>query len=210
ALHRQEIGHNHLYNNLWNAAERAGINNVPISHHLIDTNLDFIRQYKSPREYRGLEEFRNHPTLQNAQAATSDLKGMMRNLHEKSKTSSLTTEERHLYDAAEHTVNHIEGNMFLNPNGTVHEPLANLHRAINNSYRENVVPYRYNKAIQDFIDRKKTPEELVNALSKGEFAVKKGSRHPAIRIRNSIPKSIAGLGTLGGLGWIGNKFYGEY
>jgi hypothetical protein len=208
-LHKQEAQHTHMYNNLWKVAEREGIDTVPVSNHLIDTNLKFIKQYKTPREYGGLEEFRNKPTLQNAQAATSDLKGMMRGLHEKSKTSSLTSEEKHLYDAAEHTINHIEGNMFLKPNGEIHQPLANLHKQINGSYRENVVPYKYNKDIQDFIDRKKTPSELVNSLSRGEFAVKKGSKHPAIKIRNSLPSILSGLGTVGGIGWLGNKALSE-
>jgi hypothetical protein len=100
--------------------------------------------------------------------------------------------------------------MFLNPNGTVHQALANLHRGINTSYRENVVPYKYNKAIQDFIDRKKTAKELVNSLSGGEFSVKKGGRHPAIKIRNNLPSAITSLGTVGGLGWIGNKAFGDH
>jgi hypothetical protein len=204
-LHKQEAQHTHMYNNLWKAAEHEGINTVPVSNHLIDTNLNFIKQYKTPKEYSGLEEFRNKPTLQNAQAATSEMKAIKRSLHEKSKSSSLLPEEKKLYDAAEHTINHIEGNMFLKPNGDVHQPLANLHRQINGSYRNNVVPYKYNKDIQDFIDEKKTPKELINSLSRGEFAVKKSRKHPALKIRNSLPAIVSGLGTIGGLGWLGNK-----
>ncbi|CAK0750999.1 hypothetical protein CCP3SC1AL1_1810004 [Gammaproteobacteria bacterium] len=206
---RQEGAHTNQYNRLWEDAERAGIDNVPVSNHLIDTNLAFIRQYKSPRDYRGLEYFREHPTLPNAQSATSDLKGIMRSLDEKSKSSSLTTEERHLYDAADHTVRHIEGNMFLNADGTVNQRLADRHRGINTSYRENVVPYRYNKNIQNYIDEKSTAPELVNSLSKGEFARKKGWNHPAIKIRNAVPKAVLGTGSIGGLGWLIKQMFGN-
>jgi hypothetical protein len=206
----RQIGtHSRLYNNLFRDAERAGINEVPISNHLIDSNLNFIRQYKSPRDYRSLENFRENPTLQNAQSATSDLKVIMRSLDEKSKKSSLTSEERHLYDAADHTVRHIENNMFLNPQGELNHTLSNRHSAINHSYRENVVPYRYNKNIQDYIDRKITPTQLVNSLSTGEFAVKKGRNHPAIKIRNSIPKAVLGTGSLGGVGWLLEQMFGN-
>lgn len=207
---RQERSHNTLYNNLFRDAERAGINDVPVNNNLINANLDFIRQYKSPKDYRSLENFRDNPTLQNAQGATSDLKGIMRSLDEKSKSSSLTGEERHLYDAADHTVRHIEENMFMHANGTRNDRLANRHRQINTSYRDNVVPYRYNKNIQNYIDRKLTPKELVNSLGHGEFAVKKGMRHPAIKIRNSLPGAFLGTGALGGLGWLYKEMFGNH
>jgi hypothetical protein len=43
--------------------------------------------------------------------------------------------------------------MFRNQHGERNERLANRHRVINSSYRENVVPYRYNPNIQKFIDK---------------------------------------------------------
>lgn len=200
---KQIVRHENMYNDLFNKANELGHGQVPVNNNLIDTNLDFIKQYKSPRDYRSVEEFQLHPNLENAQSATSDLKGVMRGLDEKSKSSSLTKEERHLYDAADQSVKHIEQNMFLNANGIKHEALAKRHKDINKSYRENVVPYRYNKAIQDYLDKKSTAAELVNSLSRGEFARKKGNKHPAIKIRNNLPKSLQTIGTLGGLGSVG-------
>jgi hypothetical protein len=198
---RQISSHTRRYNNLWRDAQRAGVHEVPISHNLINTNLDFIRQYKSPRDYRTLEYFNEHPTLPNAQSAVSDLRNMIRGLDDKSRTTSLSGEERNLYDALHHTQTHIENNMFLNPNGSLNQRLANRYRNISSSYRDNVVPYRYNKDIQAYINRELLPKELVNRLSRGEFAVKKGSPHPAIGIRNKLLSHplIAGIG-LGGAG----------
>ena len=202
---RQVLAHNRMYNNLWRDAERAGINNVPINENLVNTNLDFIRQYKSPKSYRTLEYFNEHPTLENAQPALSDLKAMRRALDEKSRTDSLTGEERNLYDAIHNTERHIENNMFLNPDGTRNEILANRYRGISNSYRENVVPYRYNNAIQAYKAKEITKHQLVNALKTGEFAAKKGAKHPAITIRNNLLPAIGLGGGLGGLGYYAYK-----
>ncbi len=206
---RQMARHGELYNNLFRDAEAAGYDMVPVSTSLLDQNLDFIRRYKSPGDYKTLEYFRNSPTLENAQSAMSDLKTMMRNLDEKSKKSSLTGEERNLYDAAENTIKHIESNMFLNPDGTINTLFANRYRNLSNSYRENVVPYRYNKNIQDYLDKKITSKELVNSLSRGEFAAKKGMKHPSIKVRNALPKALFGTGALGGLGWLYDQMFGD-
>jgi len=183
---RQVDQHSRMYDSLWHDADRAGLNNVPIDHNLVGENLNFIQKYKSPREYKTLEQFNQEPTLPNAQKAVSDIRGMTRALDEKSRTNSLTGEEKHLYDALQGTEKHIEGNMFLNPDGTVNEGLANRYKTITNSYRENVVPYRYNSAIQAYKNKEITKKQLINSLSTGEFAAKKGSKHPALTVRNAL------------------------
>ena len=205
---RQIAHHTNMYNNLWRSADRAGIRNVPVDQNLVGTNLNFIRQYKSPKDYRTLEYFNQHPTLPNAQAAVSDLRKITRALDEKSKTSSLTGEERSLYDAASHTERHIESNMFRNANGSVNQRLANRYRHISNSYRENVVPYRYDKDIQEFKDRNITAKQLVQRLSTGAFAAKKLGSHPAIRIRNSIVPVAKGTGIIGGGKYLYDQAFG--
>jgi hypothetical protein len=201
---RQIAKHTNMYNKLWRSADRAGIHDVPTDTNLINTNLKFIQQYKSPLHYRTLQYFEADPTLPNAQAAVSDLRGMIRGLDEKSRTSSLTGEERNLYDALYQTEEHIENNMFRNPNGEVNNQLQNRYRTITNSYRENVVPYRYNKNIQAYRNKEITRSQLVNSLGSGEFAAKKGGSHPAIWIRNKI-KPIANSLGLAGLGALAYK-----
>lgn len=206
---KQVNRHARQYNNLFQRAERQGFNNVPVDHDLINQNLDFIRQYKAPLSYRGIERFSENPTLQNAQTATSDLKKITRGLEEKSNRDSLTGEERQLFDAAEHTTQEIENNMFRNQHGERNARLANRHRAINSSYRENVVPYRYNENIQKFIDKKITAKQLVNSLSENEFGAKKMGRHPSLMVKNALPKAIIGTGSLGGLGWLLKEMFGS-
>ncbi len=202
--------HTKKYNNLFNRANKTGFNQVPIDNALIDTNLDFIKKYKTPLSYKGIERFSENPTLQNAQTATSDLKKITRSLDEKSNTSALTDEERSLYNAAHESINHIEDNMFRNAEGVKNESLAKSHKNINQSYRENVVPYRYNDNIQKFIDKKITAKQLVNSLNEGEFGAKKSGRHPSLKLRNSLPKNAIGVGSLGGLGWLYKELFGNH
>lgn len=206
---RQVAAHSTMYNNLWKDAERAGLNYVPVDHRLIDNNLRFIDKYKSPRDYKTLEYFNNNPTLPNAQSALSDLRTMTRSLDKKSRTQSLSGEERNLHDALSHTEKHIEGNMFLNPDGDVNNALADRYRHITNSYRENVVPYRYNPKIQAYKKREITKKQLVNSLSEGEFAAKKGSKHPAIKLRELIKPLTHGVGIAGGLGFLYHQMFGD-
>lgn len=196
---RQVNVHNRFYNELWRDADRVGVNTVPVNNTIVNGNLDFIRQYKSPRDYRSLENFSQHPTLPNAQTALTDIKGMRRSLDEKSRTSSLSGEERHLYDALEQTQNHIENNMFRDVHGNVNEGLANRYRGITNSYRENVVPYRYNKDIQAFRERELLAKQLVERLKIGEFGAKKGAKHPELYRSDALKKALVSLGLGGGL-----------
>lgn len=201
--------HSRRYNRLFRNAERTGFNEVPVHHGLVDANLDFIRQYKAPLSYRGIERFSENPTLQNAQVATSDLKKITRALEEKSGRDSLTSEERHLYDSANNTINHIEDRMFTNANGERNTRLSNRHRQINRSYRENVVPYRYNDNIQKFIDKKITAKQLVNSLRENEFGAKKLTKHPSLVARNALPSTFVGAGSVGVLGWLLKELLGE-
>lgn len=191
--------HSNMYNDLWRNADRRGYNQVPTSGHLINTNLNFIRQYKTPREYLSLEHFSNHPTLPNAQSALTDLRTMQRKLEETSRSKALTGEERHLYDALQNTERHIENNMFRDAQGNIHHGLANRYRYITNSYRENVVPYRYNKDIQAFMNQELTAKELIPRLKQGEFAAKKGHEHPELWRSEAFRKGLTNLGILGGL-----------
>lgn len=213
---RQATRHNQLYNRLWDDARNVGINNVNFDPHLVNTNANFIRQYTTPRQHESLNEFINHPTLENAQTAQSDLGIMTRALEEKSRANMLTSEERNLYDAASHTQRHIENQMFRDANGNINQPLANRYNALSRSYRENVVPYRYNSDIQAFRNRELTAKELVSRLKHGEFAAKKGNVHPELYRNELLQKALIplmkgglyGAGIGGGLGgaYLGYKY----
>lgn len=194
---QQVAKHTNMYDNLWKDAQSAGINSVPVDSQLIQNNLNFIKKYKSPREYQSINDFNNSPTLSNAQKAASDMKAMKRSLDEKSRSNSLTSEEKNLYDSIDETLNHVESKMFLDKNGVKNTKLANKYKKISASYRDNVVPYKYNPNIQAYKAKEITKGELVQSLGRGEFAAKKGLSHPAIGLRKKVAPTAQAVGLAG-------------
>lgn len=182
------------YNKLWDKAENTGHNQVPADMNLLSNNLEFIKKYKTPREYKALETFISKPTLENAQKAQSDMNFISRTLSEKSRAGSLTSEENAMYNAAKEAEKNIEDNMFKNRSGNISDFLKNQYDKITSRYRENVVPYKYNPSIQAFKAKEITPKKLIKELSSGgEFEAKKGHLHPDVMYNNLI-KTILGGG----------------
>lgn len=206
---KQIKSHTKQYNQIWNEADKYGYNQVPIDKYNLSKNLDVIEKYKTPKEYQALKDFIKNPTLEKAQRAQSDMGVISRALEEKSKKGSLLSEEKLLFNAAKEAEKHIEENMFKNNQGEINNSLQKKYKKLSRSYRENVVPYKYNKDIQDFKNRKIKAKELVNSLSHGEFAVKKGSSHPAIGIRNFINPTWNKAGTMGVMGLLYNNIMGN-
>lgn len=199
---KQIAQHSARYNKIWDIAEKTGFNEVPADMNALNKNFNIIEKYKTPREFNALKEFINSPTLANAQKAQSDMGVISRALEEKSRTSSLLSEEKNLYNAAKEAEKNIEGNMFKNKAGETNNSLQDIYKKLTNSYRENVVPYKYHPAIQAYKAKEMTAPELVNALSRGEFAAKKGWTHPAIKVNKLLP-STSLMGATGLTGLIG-------
>lgn len=207
---KKQIGvHNKLYNDIWQKAEKTGYNQVPINQKLLSDNLSTIEKYKTPREYQSLENVILEPTLENAQKAQSDMSVMHRKLEEKSRSGSLTSEEQALYKAAKDSEKHIESNMFKDSMGNTNNALQNQYQNVSKSYRQNVVPYKYNEAIQKYKAQEMLPEELVNSLSKGEFAAKKGAEHKAIKIRNKLGPLSLGAVLATSAPWLYHQMFGN-
>lgn len=206
---QQVMSHSKRYDKIWDEAKNSGFNQVPVDTQKLSNNLSVIEKYKTPREYQSFEDFILSPTLQNAQKAQSDLGIMHRKLEEKSRTSALTSEERALYDAAKESEKHIENNMFKDSSGKINQSLQDKYKKLTDSYRLNVVPYRYNGAIQAYKNKEILANELVNSLSHGEFAAKKGNKHPEIKMRNMLKPFLTGAGLLGGGAWLYNQSMGN-
>jgi hypothetical protein len=206
---KQVKEHSKRYNKIWDEAEKSGFNQVPVNQQLLSDNLSVIEKYKTPKEYQSMENFILDPTLQNAQKAQSDMGIMHRKLEEKSRSGSLNSEEQALYKAALESEKHIEQNMFKDASGNAHDALQDKYQKLSKSYRQNVVPYKYNRDIQNYKAKEMLPNELVNKLSRGEFAAKKGSKHRAIGIRNNLgPLSIGGTAGVA-LPWLLKQMFGD-
>lgn len=201
--------HNKMYNNIWDEAKETGFNSVPYDANVITPYRDLINKSYPQKSVRKLDEFISNPTLENAQKAQSDLGNLRRSIEEKSRTTPLLGSEKDIYDALAGAEKHIEENMFKNTLGEVNEALKNKYQHVTNSYRENVVPYKYNPAIQAYKNKETLAGELVNSLSRGEFAAKKGHAHHEIKIRNMLKPALTGLGLAGGAGWLWNQILGN-
>lgn len=190
--------HSSMYDSIWNEARRSGFNNVPADLQNLSDKLGVIEKYKTPREYQALHDFILDPTLENAQKAQSDMGQIARKMEEKSRGSSLTTEEKSVYEAAKGAEKHIEQNMFKDAKGNVNQDLQDKYQKVTQSYRENVVPYKYNTDIQAFKNREMLAKELMARLKGGEFRAKKGSAHPRIAIKELLKPLGVGVGVVGG------------
>jgi len=206
---KQMKKHNELYNNLWSEADKSGINQVPIDTKKLNENLSIIQKYKTPIEYQSVKNLLENKSLSNAQKAQSDMGIMKRTLEDKSRKSSLTSEEIALHKASSEAEKHIEDNMFKNRSGKINQPLKDKYDFITNSYRENVVPYRYNSDIQDFKNKELLAKQLKQRLSLGEFAAKKGAEHPELFRGEQIKKALLALG-IGGGALAGGKTIRDY
>ncbi len=195
-----QIGkHDLMYDSIWNEAQRSGFNNVPADMQKLSDKLSVIEKYKTPREYQSLEDFIMSPTLENAQKAQSDMGQIARKMEEKSRGGSLTKEERSVYESAKEAEKHIENNMFKDAQGNTNKALQDQYKKVTKSYRENVVPYKYNTDIQAFKNREMLAKELMTRLKGGEFRAKKGSAHPRIRIKELLkPVGYGVVGYLSG------------
>lgn len=94
-------------------------------------------------------------------------------------------------------------------NKIFNKELQKQYKILTNSYRQNVVPYKYNQAIQKYKAQESLPNELVNSLSKGEFAAKKGNKHRAIGIRNNLGPISIGSAIGVGLPWLYKQMFGD-
>lgn len=208
----RQIGlHNKLYDALWKDADQAGIKHVPYNLNTLQNDFNVISKYKTPSEYESIVKFSKDPTLPNAQTALIDIRKMQRGLAEKAKKDTLTGEQKALENSLNSTEQHIESNMFKDRNGNVNKDLLNKYKVINNSYRENVVPYKYNDALQAYKDalpknKSKIAKQTIDSLKNDiEFIGKKGHQHPEL-YRAAALKKLLGTGVIGATGAAGYQY----
>lgn len=185
-----------LYNNLWSDAEKKGFGDA-----LYNVNIDMpsLKKYSGDKPIKGVLDFNENPTLENAHAAKSDLLRIQRELNKK---TTLQTAEKQQLQAANDAIQSLKQNMFKDSAGNLDEPMLNRYENIQHGYKNEVIPYK-NKAINEFLRNESSEKELINSLSRKAFARKRGEFHPRMGIRNKIGShpylTIAGLGSLGTL-----------
>lgn len=187
--------HEKMYTDLWNQAAKKGFKEVPYKPKLND--IQAIKKYSTEKSYGSLDKYISNRSLSNAQKAQSDLGKLIRDYRKK---ESLTSEQKATYDAAVKIQKNIKDSMFKNKKGEVNTKLQKRYENITKSYGENVIPYSTSKPIKDFKNKDITKEQLINRLSTGKFAAKKGHEHRAIAIRKKLGNKYTPYGIGAGLG----------
>lgn len=188
------------YSDLWKEAENQGFGDA-----LYDIDLDMknLQKFSPRKSIKGVLDFDENPTLQNAHAAKSDLLRIQRDLN---KLPTLRTAERQQLKAVNEGIENIQNNMFKNAEGNLNNDMMNKYLDIQKGYAEDVIPYK-NKAINKFKRNEISSKELINSLSRGEFAAKKGSSHPALSLRKLVIPALGGLGGAAGVGAVLKLLY---
>jgi hypothetical protein len=178
-------GETGLYNQLSDEATSRGITLSHINpEHINSSSIDLP----------SLDKFIANKNLLNAQRAISDLGFRERLLGRKQVAGTLDSEGRDKLKEATNAKNYIQNNMFKDEEGNVHQDLLDKHREIQKGYANEVIPYTKNKAIQDYKKQEKLPSELVQSLSKGKFAAKRGEFHPEFERQALVKGLIKHLG----------------
>lgn len=199
--------HEKMYNNLWDKAAKKGIRDVPYTPHLSD--VEAITKYTPEIRHTALNDYIANRSLGNAQKAQSELGQIIRNYNKK---ESLTEAEKASHKAAIKIQKNIKDNMFKDNKGIVNTKLQNRYNKITESYGKNVIPYTKNKDIKAYKRKDITKDQLINRLSTGPFAAKKGHEHKAIAIRKMLSGKLTPFAIGAGVGVSGlaiiNKLLG--
>lgn len=184
-----------LYTKLFGEAKNRGIGGVNFNKDLVERNAKILSENSPERFYKSLNNFIGNNSLENSQKAISDLGYLERKL---SSQSILTNPEKDVLRAVIETKKHLQDNMFKDKTGKVHQDLANRHEKIQQGYANEVIPYSKSIPLQKYKRKKLTVDQVMQSLSKGEFAAKRGKYHN-IGTRESIKNALIGLGIGGGI-----------
>ncbi len=190
----QYAAHSKIYDKLWSEAEKEGFNKVPYHAPTLKKNISFMNKYYGPKQTQNVKDFAKNPTLANAQKAQSDVGYLKSVLEEKNRSGPLLGEERKILDVLTEAEANIQSNMFKNAKGEQNKKLAKRYDAVTESYKDNVVPYKYNTDIQDFKEKDLIEKQLVSRLRIGPFAARKGNAHPELYRSEALAKALLGLG----------------
>jgi hypothetical protein len=195
---KQIAEHSERYNNLWNQAEKEGYAHVNPDLQKLSNDFSYLEKGRAPAELENLEKFILEPNMKTAQAAQIDMNRIRRGIKQiKGRKSEDEIKE---LATATRIEKELENSMFKNEKGELNSKLRKEYDEITNSYKNNVVSYRYHPAIEKHMQNKSLPKELFEGVRKGEFAAQKGIYHPEIKAREVINSIAHKLGIPGGAG----------
>lgn len=180
------------YSNLFNQAEKKGINEVEIP----DIDLDVIAGSGMPKYRKALHKFVDNPSLENAHWAQSELGGLERNLDKVASNSGLTATQNQAYNEAVKAKEAIKKSMFSGD-----EHLSNLYDVISQGYKDNVVPWNTVKGLEDFRKGELTAADLTKQLlSNKKFKAQLLDKYPSLKVNALARNKYIQGALLGGFG----------
>jgi hypothetical protein len=199
------------YNNIFKEAEKKGISTI--KNPMNDAMVDSIMKAAPSKVSKGLKQFKDSPTLENAHKAQSDLGLYISKFKDK---HGLTAVERNSLRAAEEAKDRLKMsiNQSLQKGGM---ELRGRYQTIGNAYKKEVVPYIENDAIRKaslkpgakgYIKPSRLPEKL-SKQSSDAFMEIMGEKYPGYGLNRMLSQNKymaaalggAGAATLGGYGY---------
>lgn len=208
-------GQNGLYPNLFQDARNANMGNLNLKPSI--SSLDTIENFASPKYTENLKKFMQTGDIEDAHWAQSDL---MKYVRSNKNFVNMPKPQQEAVKTAESLANKIKESMFSSGKN-LDENLSNIfkkrYKEINTGYKEEVIPYTKNSAINSYIRGELPEDELLSKLSRGKFKAQVGKNHPELKlnryITNNMPKDYKDWSLLaGGVGllsapYIGYKHY---
>lgn len=202
------------YNQIFQDAEKAGINKVATS--IKGKDLKYLKDAASAKQEKALLDFIDKPTLKNAHDVQSSLGKMIRQLNTKQATKGLEGLENKALKSAEKAQEKIRSDIVKSMTSKGKNTLSERYTQLTKDYAKELGPYLDNSAIRKAalkpttkgaIDPSRLPRKL--QLESGDpFRAALGAQYPELALNKFLNDPIlqnllkgAGLGGAGYLGY---------
>lgn len=189
------------YGGLFDEAANRGLTHSDIP----QMNYNHIIEHSTPKYHEALQDFLEHPTLENAHWAQSDLGHLVRHLEKiednAKVTGGLTSTQNTTLRQARDAQNRIRQSMFGQNSLGAHPDLAENYQQLSQRYAQNVVPYNRLSALTDYEEGRMTPKNLIKNLRKDDqFMIEMAHRYPGLMAHSPAADWVK-KGALGAVGF---------
>ena len=187
------------YSNLFKEASNEGLNfAIPLN--IVKNNAKEIVKNSIPKYHTSLTKYMDHPSIENAHWAQSELGALERHLDKISQKTGLTPSQVTTYKAVKKAREGIKKSMFSENAFGANTKLAEKYNKLSNKYRENVIPYTRLEDLMEFESGKLRPKTAVkNLLNDEEFMINLSKKYPGIFLHTPTANKLkwGGAGLLG-------------
>lgn len=189
------------FSSIFNESRMRGIKHLE----KVPSKMELLKKGGEKNYLQALKDFNNHPTIENAHSAQSDLAKYVSRIGKPANKL-----ERDARNEAKRLSETIREKMSSHLVETGNPDLAMRYNQARHGFKEDVVPYMNSKVIKNMKEGNIRSKHFAKKIAEDErFMAKLGQKkHPEIALRENITKGLSnkivqyGLGTgLGGLGF---------